>query len=113
MGIDDTSAEDIRNLMSAKIEKIAREVVKDEMKNCPQGIEHEGKINEHERRLTDVETDLKDVPEKINAGVGSVFNVINDFKKQVVGYWIGILGAIIAELVVVLVAIGFAIMKIH
>lgn len=105
--------EDIRNLMSAKIEKIAREVVKDEMKNCPQGIEHDGKINEHERRLADMETDLKNVPEKINDGIKSVFDGLNDFKKTVVGYWVGILGAIIAELVVVLVAIGFAFMKLH
>lgn len=103
--------EDIRNLMTAKIKDISREVVREEMKNCSVGVEHDTKIDEHERRLTNVEKDVKDVPEKITNAVGGVFTKLDDFKKEVVGYWIGILGAIIAELVVVLVAIGFAITK--
>lgn len=103
--------EDMKDLMTAKIEKIARDVCIDEMARCPSGVGNEGKLTEHERRITDMESDLKDVPSRINNSATMIFDKLDDFRKQVVGYWIGTLGAIILQLVVIIVAILFAVTK--
>jgi hypothetical protein len=46
--------------MEAKIENIARRVVKEEIPNCRQGIENNSKLDDHERRIENMDLSFTD-----------------------------------------------------
>lgn len=107
----DENREAVRNSMRDKIENIARAVIREEMKTCPNGIEQAGQIDEHERRLSEMNQKIDKVEKSAADVAEKIFEKIDIFKTEVMRYWIGILGVIIAELVTIIVAVALKVIK--
>ena len=83
-------SEDYSGLITARVEKIAREVVKEEIPNCRAGIEHETKIKDIERRITDMDCNflegLKELKNTITEQNKRKENHIWDIVQQVMTF---------------------------
>ena len=69
-----------------EIREIAREVLQEEREHCPIGITNKSQLKEHERRLGDMERNVKDATDKVSKEVG-----------RITWYIIAVLGAIVAH----------------
>jgi hypothetical protein len=56
---DNENGESMAGMMTSKIREAARQVCKDEMKNCPQGIRHDSRIGNLEKEVGDVKVDIQ------------------------------------------------------
>jgi len=72
--------EDYSGLITARIEKIAREIIREEIPNCRQGIENKSKLIEHERRFDDmnetIKQGFKEIKEKFDKKESHVWDII-------------------------------------
>lgn len=93
--MDNESGESMVGMMTSKIKEAAREVCRDEIKNCRQGIEN--KMN-----IENIEKEVDNVKLNISAGFQELKGTIE--KQEAKREWT--LGQIISVISVVVMAIG-------